>query len=114
MKIPANWRKPNWKSWGRKVWQKARVYAVLIGVVALGVGIYGAYLLRELPKWQTETIAAAANVISSEIPEIYKVADSCMVLYKGRVNAVMGREEMTEKNVMYYSTGANVEGAKNA
>ncbi len=68
MKIPANWRKPNWKSWGRKVWQKARVYAVLIGVVALGIGIYGAYLLRELPKWQTETIAAAANVISSEIP----------------------------------------------
>ena len=42
------------------------------------------------------------------------VADSCMVLYKGRVNAVMSREEMTEKNVMYYSTGANVEGAKNA
>ncbi len=35
-----------------------------------------------------------------------------MVLYKGRVNAVMSREEMTEKNVMYYSTGANVEGAK--
>lgn len=53
-------------------------------------------------------------VFSSEFPEIYKVADSCMVLYKGRVNAVMGREEMTEKNVMYYSTGANVEGAKNA
>ena len=53
-------------------------------------------------------------VFSSEFPEIYKVADSCMVLYKGRVNAVMRREEMTEKNVMYYSTGANVEGAKNA
>ena len=48
------------------------------------------------------------------IRDRYKVADSCMVLYKGRVNAVMSREEMTEKNVMYYSTGANVEGAKNA
>ncbi len=69
MKIPANWRKPNWKSWGRKVWQKARVYAVLIGVVALGIGIYGAYLLRELPKWQTETIAAATSAISPAAPQ---------------------------------------------
>lgn len=56
----------------------------------------------------------AIIVFSSEFPEIYKVADSCMVLYKGKVNAVMSRDEMTEKNVMYYSTGANVEGAKNA
>ena len=56
----------------------------------------------------------AVIVFSSEFPEIYKVADSCMVLYKGEVNAVMSREEMTEKDVMFYSTGANLEGAKNA
>lgn len=56
----------------------------------------------------------AIIVFSSEFPEIYKVADSCMVLYKGRVNAVMGRDEMTEKGVMYYSTGANLEGIKDA
>lgn len=56
----------------------------------------------------------AIIVFSSEFPEIYKVADSCIVLYKGRINAVLSREEMTEKNVMYYSTGANLEGVKNA
>ena len=56
----------------------------------------------------------AIIVFSSEFPEIYKVADSCMVLYKGTVNAVLNREELTEKNVMYYSTGANLEGEKNA
>ena len=67
------------------------------------------HLILELAKQ-----GKAIVVFSSEFPEIYKVADSCMVLYKGRVNAVMRREEMTEKNVMYYSTGANVEGAKNA
>ena len=67
------------------------------------------HLILELAKQ-----GKAIIVFSSEFPEIYKVADSCMVLYKGRVNAVMSREEMTEKNVMYYSTGANVEGAKNA
>ncbi len=52
-------------------------------------------------------------VFSQEFPEIYKVADSCMVLYKGNINAVLNREQLTEKNVMYYSTGANLEGEKN-
>lgn len=52
-------------------------------------------------------------VFSQEFPEIYKVADSCMVLYKGNINAVLDREQLTEKNVMYYSTGANLEGEKN-
>ena len=54
----------------------------------------------------------AVLVFSSEFPEIYRVADSCIVLYKGRVNAVLSREELTEKNIMYYSTGANLEEKK--
>ena len=54
----------------------------------------------------------AILVFSSEFPEIFKVADKCHVMYKGEVNAVLGRGEMTEKAVMGYSTGANVEGSK--
>ncbi|MGE5676552.1 MAG: sugar ABC transporter ATP-binding protein [Pseudomonadota bacterium] len=56
----------------------------------------------------------AIIIFSQEFPEIFKVADSCIVLYKGEINAVLGREELTEKNVMYYSTGANLEGEKYA
>lgn len=56
----------------------------------------------------------AILVFSSEFPEIYKVADSCMVLYKGEVNAVLSREDLTEKSMMYYSTGSNLEGIKHA
>ena len=52
----------------------------------------------------------AILVFSSEFPEIFKVADRCAVMYKGRINALFGRDEMTEKNLMYYSTGANLEG----
>ena len=52
----------------------------------------------------------AIIVFSAEFPEIFKVADSCIVLYKGRENAHLDRENLTEKNVMYYSTGANLEG----
>lgn len=56
----------------------------------------------------------AIIVFSAEFPEIHKVADSCMVLFKGVVNALLTRNELTEKNVMYYSTGANMEGEKDA
>ncbi len=56
----------------------------------------------------------AILVFSSEFPEIYKVADLCMVMYRGEVNAVLRREELTEKNMMYFATGANLEGMKHA
>lgn len=56
----------------------------------------------------------AIIVFSAEFPEIYKVADKCIVLYKGSINAVLNREELTEKNIMYYSTGANLEVENNA
>ena len=54
----------------------------------------------------------AILVFSAEFPEIYKVADSCIVMYKGQINAVLSREQLTEKNMMYYSTGSNLEGMK--
>lgn len=56
----------------------------------------------------------AVIVFSSEFPEIYKVADSCIVLYQGKINKVLQRSELTEKNMMYYATGANLEGMKHA
>jgi ribose transport system ATP-binding protein len=55
----------------------------------------------------------AIIVFSSEFPEIHKVADSCIVLYKGRINARLNRDEITEMSIMYYSTGANLEAVKN-
>ena len=55
----------------------------------------------------------AIIVFTAEFPEIFKVADSCMVFYKGKINARLSRDELTEMNVMYYSTGANLEGKSN-
>lgn len=54
----------------------------------------------------------AIIIFSSEFSEIINVADNCIVMYKGAVNATLDREEITEKNIMYYSTGANLEGEK--
>lgn len=49
-------------------------------------------------------------IFSSEFPEIYKIADRCLVMYEGHINAELDRDQLTEMNVMYYATGANKEG----
>ena len=51
-------------------------------------------------------------IFSSEFPEIYRVCDRCIVMYKGRINAELSRDELTETKMMYYSTGANLEVAQ--
>ena len=53
-------------------------------------------------------------IFSSEFPEIMKVADRCIILYEGRVNRILSREEMNEEDMMYYSTGANLERGEGA
>ena len=53
----------------------------------------------------------AILVFSSEFPEIMKVADRCLVMYKGRINADLDRDAMNEEHMMYYSTGSNMEAA---
>jgi ABC-type sugar transport system ATPase subunit len=50
----------------------------------------------------------AIIVFSGEPPEIAKVADVCIVMFKGRVNAVLERNQITERDLMFYSTGANL------
>lgn len=48
-------------------------------------------------------------IFSNEFPEIYKIAHRCIVMYKGEINSILNREQLTQHNVMYYSTGANLE-----
>ncbi|AMC93974.1 ABC transporter [Erysipelothrix larvae] len=46
-------------------------------------------------------------VFSSEIPEIQKISHRCIVMYRGEINRILHEDDITEMNVMYYSTGAN-------
>ena len=46
-------------------------------------------------------------VFSSEFPEIYKIADRCIVMYKGEINKVFSREALNEMDMMFYATGSN-------
>ena len=46
-------------------------------------------------------------VFSSEYPEIHKIADRCIVMYKGEINKEFSRSELNELDVMYYATGSN-------
>ena len=51
-------------------------------------------------------------MFSSEFPEIHKIADRCIVMYKGEINKEFAREELNEVDVMYYATGSNRKAAK--
>lgn len=51
--------KIDWKKWGHSIGQKARIYAVMLLVVALGIGLYGAHLVKSLPA----AIQVAAPVV---------------------------------------------------
>ncbi len=42
-----------------------------------------------------------------EIPEILKVADRCAVFYEGKIVKIFNHDEITEKNIMLWSTNAN-------
>ena len=54
-------------------------------------------------------------VFSDEFNEIYKIADRTLVMYQGKINAELSRAELTNTNIMYYSTGSNlVEGGEKA
>jgi ABC-type sugar transport system ATPase subunit len=61
------------------------------------------HLILDLAKQEKAII-----VLSGEPLEIGKVADSCIVMFKGRANAVLEREQITERELMFYSTGANM------
>lgn len=41
-----------------------------------------------------------------EIPELYKVADRCVVFYHGHLQTQIDRKDMTEENVMLWATNA--------
>lgn len=45
---------------------------------------------------------------SLEIPEIQKVSDRCVVFYEGAVSKIFSHNEINERDVMMYSTGAAV------
>lgn len=46
-------------------------------------------------------------MFTSEYPEIQKVGDRCIVMYRGEINTELDRREFDEGKIMYYATGAN-------
>jgi ribose transport system ATP-binding protein len=51
----------------------------------------------------------ALIVFTNEYPEIHRIADNILVLYKGFINGRLSRSEMSEIAIMEYSTGTRGE-----
>lgn len=65
----------------------------------------------EIYKIMHNLAAAGKSVVvfSSEFPEIWKTSHRCIVMYKGNINTILDRDNLTEENIMYYATGSNLE-----
>jgi ribose transport system ATP-binding protein len=51
----------------------------------------------------------AVIVFTTEFPEIRQLADRCLVMYRGEINAVIEYKDLTEEMVMRCSTGGKME-----
>jgi ribose transport system ATP-binding protein len=54
----------------------------------------------------------AVLLFSTEFPEIQQVADRCIVMYKGKINTILDRKDISEVKIMAYSTGVQTEGSR--
>jgi ribose transport system ATP-binding protein len=51
----------------------------------------------------------AILLFSTEFPEIQQVADRCIVMYRGTINTILDRNNISEVKIMAHSTGAQTE-----
>jgi ribose transport system ATP-binding protein len=54
----------------------------------------------------------AVLMFSTEFPEIQQVADRCIVMYKGQINTILERKDISEVRIMAHSTGTYTEGSR--
>jgi ABC-type sugar transport system ATPase subunit len=71
-----------------------------------GIDVGAKFEIYQLINKLVET-GKSVVMFSSEFPEIHKIADRCIVMYKGEINKEFAREELNEVDVMYYATGSN-------
>ncbi len=91
-------------------WLEAKADVLLLDNPTQGIDVGTKFeiyhLILDLAKREKAII-----VFSAEPPEIRKVANVCLVMFRGKVNAVLTRDQITERNLMFYSTGANLSGS---
>ncbi|MGC8870984.1 MAG: D-xylose ABC transporter ATP-binding protein, partial [Brevinematia bacterium] len=47
-------------------------------------------------------------VISSELPEVLKLADRVIVMHEGKITGIFGKEEITSEKLIRAATGENL------
>ena len=71
---------------GVDVGAKAEIYAIMNRLAGEGVSII---------------------MISSELPEVINMSDRIAVMCNGRVNKILGREDLSQETIMHYAMGSN-------
>lgn len=89
-------------------WLETRADILIMDNPTQGIDVGAKYSIYKLI---LELAAQGKSILvfSTEFPEIYQIADRCLVMYKGRISGILEREEMNETNVMALSTGTKRE-----
>ncbi|WP_277679387.1 sugar ABC transporter ATP-binding protein [Gracilibacillus dipsosauri] len=71
---------------GVDVAAKSEIYAMMNELVQKGVSII---------------------MVSSELPEVINMSDRVAVMYKGRIQKILEKDNLTQETIMYYATGGD-------
>ncbi|MGI6737978.1 MAG: sugar ABC transporter ATP-binding protein [Christensenellales bacterium] len=94
-------------------WLEADADILLFDNPTQGIDVGTKY---EIYKLMLSLSAQGKSIImfSSEFAEIMKVSDRCIVMFRGEINRILNRDEISEESLMYYSTGAIIEEKQHA
>ena len=94
-------------------WLEADADILLFDNPTQGIDVGTKY---EIYKLMLSLSAQGKSIImfSSEFAEIMKVSDRCIVMFRGEINKILNRDEISEESLMYYSTGAIIEEKQHA
>jgi ribose transport system ATP-binding protein len=76
-----------------------------------GIDVGSKYAIYKLVNEMAKA-GKAVLIFSTEFPEIRQVADRCVVMYKGKINTILERKDISEVRIMTHSTGTNTEGSR--
>ena len=46
-------------------------------------------------------------MISSELPEVINMSDRVAVMYKGKIQTILSKDNYSQETIMHYATGGN-------
>ncbi|MDR3173996.1 MAG: sugar ABC transporter ATP-binding protein [Treponema sp.] len=92
-------------------WMEINADVYIMDNPTQGIDVGSKYAIYKLVNEMAKE-GKAVLIFSTEFPEIQQVADRCVVMYKGKINTILERKDISEVRIMTHSTGTDTEGSR--